>query len=238
MSQGTIGRKVQDIFIAFQRSRKVWNDLVSDGLTQANALVNVQLQQGYVDHPAYWSPVLAQFEDLKDRFEAKLQRKAQGLASDLEATLTKLNAQYIKMKQQHSQLEHLIEEATETFGERFTYSDPIGATCTLEQLWIHFQRVFNMYSEQWLVNQDIVDQILVYTKKESLSDHPPSHSTTGIISSAASNVPPGVAAKQGMVQRQDKDKAMILLSAWLNQPHLMNGPLADFDDLCKVELEV
>ncbi|KAF9973703.1 hypothetical protein BGZ73_003036 [Actinomortierella ambigua] len=230
MSQGTIGRKVQDIFIAFQRSRKVWNDLVSDGLTQANVLVNVQLQQGYVDHPAYWAPALSQFEDLKDRFEAKLQRKGEGLASDLEATL---NAQYAKMKQQHSQLEHLIEEATEMFGEQFTYSEPIGATCTLEQLWIHFQRVFNMYTEQWLVNQDVVAQILMYTKKESKQVQ----GSCDNISSASSEVPSEVAAKQGIIQRQDKDKAMILLSAWLNQPHLMNGPLADFDDLCKVELD-
>ncbi|KAG0241181.1 hypothetical protein BGW41_006174 [Actinomortierella wolfii] len=235
MSQSTIVRKVQDIFTAFQRSRKVWNDLVSDGLTQANALVNVQLQQGYVDHQAYWAPALSQFEDLKDRFEAKLQCKAEKLSSDMEVTLSKLNAQYAKMKQQYSQLEHLIEEATEMFGEKFTYTDPISATCTLEQLWTHFQRVFHMYTEQWLVNQDIAAQILSFSKDMANQNNPTNISST---TTASSSIPSETAAKQGMVRRQDKDQAMILLSAWLNQPHLKNGPLAEFDDLCKVELEV
>lgn len=46
MSKATVERKVIGILYDFQKARKVWGDLVSDGLTQANALVNVQLQQG------------------------------------------------------------------------------------------------------------------------------------------------------------------------------------------------
>jgi len=46
MSKATVERKVTGILYDFQKARKVWGDLVSDGLTQANALVNVQLQQG------------------------------------------------------------------------------------------------------------------------------------------------------------------------------------------------
>jgi len=48
MSKASFERKAIGILYDFQKSRKVWGDLVSDGLTQANALVNVQLQQGYV----------------------------------------------------------------------------------------------------------------------------------------------------------------------------------------------
>ena len=46
MSKAAIERRAITILYDFQKARKVWGDLVSDGLTQANALVNVQLQQG------------------------------------------------------------------------------------------------------------------------------------------------------------------------------------------------
>jgi len=44
----------------------------------------------YVDSAGYWPPALEQFVDLKDRFESKLQKKADALAVDFEATFAKM----------------------------------------------------------------------------------------------------------------------------------------------------
>ncbi|KAF9906116.1 hypothetical protein BX616_000813 [Lobosporangium transversale] len=275
MSKATIERRVITILLDFQRARKVWSDLVSDGLSQANALVNVQLQQGYVDGLGYWPPALDQFLDLKERFESKLQKRAEAMAQDLETTLTKMNAQYAKMKLQTSQFEYLMEEATEMFGEAFTYRDPIGTTCTLEQIWIQLERVFGLYTMQMIMNQDILDQLIASSlhsqpifissattgtktatiaKTEATEASLSSDSSSEEASITGSNT--AIAPKTGgntenpgdscigsefggMLApsvRRDKDQGMVLLSAWLNQPHLKTDVLTTFDEFCQVEL--
>ncbi|KAF9390430.1 hypothetical protein CPB97_009258 [Podila verticillata] len=247
MSKATFERRVVDILYDFQKARKVWNALVGDGLTQANTLVNVQLQQGYVDSAGYWPPALEQFVDLKDRFESKLQKKADALAVDFEATFTKMSAQYSKMKLQTSQFEYLMEEATETFGEVFTYKEPIGTTCTMEQIWIQLERVFGLYSLQIALNREILDALVARNQNldhaKILSGGASSLPSTS--SSSSSSRPAGASSEQeeprisGFNQipvRRDKDQGMILLSAWLNQPHLKTDTLLTFDEFCQVEL--
>ncbi|KAF9435003.1 hypothetical protein BGZ76_007054 [Entomortierella beljakovae] len=247
MSKATIERRATGILHDFQRSRKVWSDLVSDGLTQANALVNVQLQQGYADSPGYWPPALNQFLDLKDRFESKLQKRAEAMAMDLEVTFTKMSAQYSKMKLQTSQFEYLMEEATETFGEAFTYREPLGTTCTLEQIWVQLEHIFGMYTLQINLNREILDQLVL----RSQNQQPLFIASSGITSHNDLSVGFQSKSKEdsnskstsdstlgGMVPpaRRDKDQGMILLSAWLNQPHLKVDSLAVFEEFCKVEL--
>ncbi|KAG0351718.1 hypothetical protein BG005_008782 [Podila minutissima] len=248
MSKATFERRVVGILYDFQKARKVWNDLVGDGLTQANTLVNVQLQQGYVDSAGYWPPALEQFVDLKDRFESKLQKKADALAVDFETTFTKMSAQYSKMKLQTSQFEYLMEEATETFGEAFTYKEPIGTTCTMEQIWIQLERVFGLYSLQIALNREILDALVA--RNQNL-DHAkilsggggrataPSGSTSTELSSTSlpsSEQEPRTSGFNQIPVRRDKDQGMILLSAWLNQPHLKTDTLLAFDEFCQVEL--
>ncbi|KAG0023597.1 hypothetical protein BGZ82_010689 [Podila clonocystis] len=240
MSKATFERRVVGILYDFQKARKVWNDLVGDGLTQANTLVNVQLQQGV----GYWPPALEQFVDLKDRFESKLQKKADALAVDFETTFTKMSAQYSKMKLQTSQFEYLMEEATETFGEAFTYKEPIGTTCTMEQIWIQLERVFGLYSLQITLNREILDTLVA--RNQNL-DHAKILSGGGATTGApsrtthseeaqASEPEPRISGFNQMPVRRDKDQGMILLSAWLNQPHLKTDTLLTFDEFCQVEL--
>ncbi|KAG0056498.1 hypothetical protein BGZ83_004756 [Gryganskiella cystojenkinii] len=259
MSKATVERKVVGILYDFQKSRKVWGDLVSDGLTQANALVNVQLQQGYVDSAAYWPPALSQFTDLKDRFEIKLQKKADALAMDFETTFTKMSAQYSKMKLQTSQFEYLMEEATESFGESFTFKEPLGATCTLEQIWIQLERIFGLYTQQIALNREILDQLVARNQQiqpqfaaaatasisqrnsndikdnKHIQDDGEGSREPGKSNIPGSDLSDGI----GMVVpplRRDKDQGMILLSAWLNQPHLKTNTLLTFDEFCQVEV--
>ncbi|KAG0260396.1 hypothetical protein BG011_001925 [Mortierella polycephala] len=247
MSKATIERRAIGILRDFQRSRKVWGDLVSDGLTQANTLVNVQLQQGYVDSAGYWPPALDRFTDLKDRFESKLQKKADALAFDFETTFTKMSAQYSKMKLQTSQFEYLIEEATETFGEAFTYRDPLGATCTLEQIWVQLERVFSLYTQQIALNREILDQLVARSQQHqpkffsSTSKSIDGKDTKSIPDTEGCISETGRASNHGIMGivppiPRDKDQGMILLSAWLNQPHLKSEALATFDEFCRVEL--
>ncbi|KAF9954967.1 hypothetical protein BGZ70_010399 [Mortierella alpina] len=239
MSKATIERRAVGILYDFQKSRKVWGDLVSDGLTQANALVNVQLQQGYVDSPGYWPPALDQFLDLKDRFESKLQKKADALAMDFEITFSKMSAQYAKMKLQSSQFEYLMEEATETFGELFTYREPLGSTCTLEQIWIQIEIVFGLYTQQIALNREILDQLVA--RNQHL--HPIFTSATKDQSTQRTSTIPSESHEEsnmgsviGVIppKRRDKDQGMILLSAWLNQPHLKPDVLASFDEFLAI----
>ncbi|KAF9431316.1 hypothetical protein BGZ94_000023 [Podila epigama] len=265
MSKATFERRIAGILHDFQKSRKVWKDLVGDGLTQANSLVNVQLQQGYVDSPGYWPPVLDQFIDLKDRFESKLQKKANALAIDFETTFTKMSAQYAKMKLQSSQFEYLMEEATETFGESFTYKEPVGTTCTMEQIWIQFQKVFGLYSLQIVQNREILDQLVARnqnldherilsgsisarsgnTSIHNLTSPSPGLSSTSLTLTTtatekavedSTTTSSHVAGFHQIPPRRDKDQGMILLSAWLNQPHLETEALLTFDDFCAVEI--
>ncbi|KAG0315005.1 hypothetical protein BGZ99_007745 [Dissophora globulifera] len=266
MSKATIERRAIGIFHDFQRARKVWGDLVSDGLSQANALVNVQLQQGYADSPGYWPPALDQFLDLKQRFEDKLRKRAEAIALDLQTTFSKMSAQYSKMKLQASQLEYLMEEATEMFGEAFTFRDPFRATCTLEQIWIELEKVLCLYTRQISLNREIVDQLLsgnlqyrshsvlkafggdaslsqdsqeskmaavsptsIISTNATSSTHMPDQSSSGAFEAdrLTGSIPP---------PRRDKNEGMVLLSAWLNQPHLEAGTIATFDDFLQVEL--
>ncbi|KAG0374167.1 hypothetical protein BGX24_010732 [Mortierella sp. AD032] len=247
MSKASFERKAIGILYDFQKSRKVWGDLVSDGLTQANALVNVQLQQGYVDSAGYWPPALDQFLDLKDRFESKLQKKADALAMDFETTFTKMSAQYSKMKLQTSQFEYLMEEATEAFGEAYTYRDHFGTTCTLEQIWIQLERAFGMYTQQIALNREILDQLVARNQHQQnpafSAPQPPSTSLQQEGSSITEAAAATSLSTQGLnsvgihaPMPRDKDQGMILLSAWLNQPHLKTDALATFDEFCQVEM--
>ncbi|KAI1311599.1 hypothetical protein EDD11_003339 [Mortierella claussenii] len=257
MSKATIERRATAILFDFQKSRKIWGDLVSDGLTQANALVNIQLQQGYVDNPGYWPPALGQFLDLKDRFESKLQKRAEAIAVDLQTTFSKMSAQYSKMKLQTSQFEYLMEEATESFGEAFTYRDPVGTTCTLEQIWIQLENAFSLYTSQVIMNREIMDKLIArnehhepqFLSSVSVSNHPdvPQQTTPGSTETSETEQRVNVGGNSNAIssssldglvptQRRDKDQGMILLSAWLNQPHLKTDVLATFDEFCQVEL--
>ncbi|KAF9903637.1 hypothetical protein EC991_003502 [Linnemannia zychae] len=247
MSKASFERKAIGILYDFQKSRKVWGDLVSDGLTQANALVNVQLQQGYVDSAGYWPPALDQFLDLKDRFENKLKKKADALAMDLETTFTKMSAQYSKMKLQTSQFEYLMEEATEAFGEAYTYRDPFGTTCTLEQIWIQLERAFGLYTQQIALNRDILDQLVARNQHQQnpafSAPQQESHSSSSQEGSSIAGAATTSSSTQGLdsvgilaPMPRDKDQGMILLSAWLNQPHLKADALATFDEFCQVEM--
>ncbi|KAG0283186.1 hypothetical protein BGZ96_012454 [Linnemannia gamsii] len=244
MSKASFERKAIGILYDFQKSRKVWGDLVSDGLTQANALVNVQLQQG----AGYWPPALDQFLDLKDRFESKLQKKADALAMDFETTFTKMNAQYSKMKLQTSQFEYLMEEATEAFGEAYTYRDPFGTTCTLEQIWIQLEKVFGLYTQEIAFNREILDQLVARNQHQQnpafsapssmpqLGGGESSIVGSDVTSCSSSSLVDVGAAGILAPMPRDKDQGMILLSAWLNQPHLKPDALAIFDEFCQVEM--
>ncbi|KAF8947066.1 hypothetical protein BGZ47_010408 [Haplosporangium gracile] len=242
MSKASFERKAIGILYDFQKSRKVWGDLVSDGLTQANALVNVQLQQGYVDSAGYWPPALEQFLDLKDRFESKLQKKADALALDFEATFTKMSAQYSKMKLQTSQFEYLMEEATESFGEAYTYKDPFGTTCTFEQIWIQLEKVFCLYTQQIALNREIMDQLVARNQRQQNPAFSASSQSGGESAIGESDVLQRFGSVDGSdvgilaPMPRDKDQGMILLSAWLNQPHLKSDTLATFDEFCQVEM--
>ncbi|KAG0236836.1 hypothetical protein B0O80DRAFT_492240 [Mortierella sp. GBAus27b] len=242
MSKAAIERKAITILYDFQKARKVWGDLVSDGLTQANALVNVQLQQGYVDSPGYWPPALDSFIDLKDRFESKLRKRAEAIAEDFETTFSKMSAQYSKMKLQTSQFEYLMEEATETFGEAFTYRDPFGATCAMEQIRAQLERVFALYTQQVVLNREILDQLVARNQhKPRFLSNSSGGTEESIMDGSHHDTPGGMDDSHGLVGvippvRRDKDQGMVLLSAWLNQPHLKTDVLATFDELCQIEL--
>ncbi|KAG0203341.1 hypothetical protein BGX33_009159, partial [Mortierella sp. NVP41] len=207
----------------------------------------------YVDGAGYWPPALDQFLDLKERFESKLQKKADALAVDFETTFTKMSAQYSKMKLQTSQFEYLMEEATEAFGEAFTYRDPIGTTCTLEQIWIQLEKVFGLYTQQIALNREILDQLVArnqHQQNPAFSAPPLSRTASiggkGEAGSSVLSEGEGGLMEENAVDSvvrgilapmpKDKDQGMILLSAWLNQPHLKTNTLATFDEFCQVEM--
>jgi len=152
------------------------------------------------------------------------------------------------MKLQTSQFEYLMEEAIESFGEAFVFKEPLGATCTLEQIWIQLESIFGLYTQQITLNREILDELVARNQhshpqfaasstlsslspSSSIRDNPgarPEGETTPSDSSAIGMVVPPV--------RRDKDQGMILLSAWLNQPHLKTDALLTFDEFCQVEL--
>jgi len=140
------------------------------------------------------------------------------------------------MKLQTSQFEYLMEEATETFGEAFTYKEPIGTTCTMEQIWIQLERVFGLYSLQIALNREILDALVARNQNldhaKILSGGASSSPSTG----ALSEQEPRISGFNQIPARRDKDQGMILLSAWLNQPHLKTDTLLTFDEFCQVEL--
>jgi len=156
------------------------------------------------------------------------------------------------MKLQTSQFEYLMEEATETFGEAFTYRDPFGTTCTLEQIRFQLERAFALYTQQIIVNREILDQLVARnqhhqprfisasaTPGQSLSNQPVAGDATA--SGACRDTPDSLDDPHGLGRvippvRIDKDQGMVLLSAWLNQPHLKTDALATFDEFCQIEL--
>ncbi|KAF8984506.1 hypothetical protein BGZ46_007873, partial [Entomortierella lignicola] len=162
-------------------------------------------------------------------------------------------AQYSKMKLQTSQFEYLMEEATETFGEAFTYREPLGTTCSLEQIWIQLQHIFGLYTLQISLNREILDQFVARNQNNRPVFIVSSVATTNEKSSVeAINLTDSTDRSKendgvyevdghslgGMIPpvRRDKDQGMILLSTWLNQPHLTAETLATFDEFCKIEL--
>ena len=148
-----------------------------------------------------------------------------------------------------------MEEATESFGEAFTFKEPLGATCTLEQIWIQLESVFGLYTQQITLNREILDELVArnqhiqpqFAAVTTLKDSPPTPSSSiqhPSTDTAASMRGTGTdtiysTTTMGMVVppvRRDKDQGMILLSAWLNQPHLKTEVLQTFDEFCQVEL--
>lgn len=151
------------------------------------------------------------------------------------------------MKLQTSQFEYLMEEAIESFGEAFVFKEPLGATCTLEQIWIQLESIFGLYTQQITLNREILDEVVARNQHS----HPQFAPSSTLSSSAPSTIPsnpgdppegettPSDPISIGMVVppvRRDKDQGMILLSAWLNQPHLKTDALLTFDEFCQVEL--
>lgn len=135
-----------------------------------------------------------------------------------------------------------MEEATESFGEAYTYRDPFGTTCTLEQIWIQLERVFGLYTQQIALNREILDQLVARNQHQQN----PAFSAPSQLRGESSITGPGSSAGVGSVDGgtvgilapmpRDKDQGMILLSAWLNQPHLKPDTLATFDEFCQVEM--
>ena len=146
------------------------------------------------------------------------------------------------MKLQTSQFEYLMEEATEAFGEAYTYRDPFGTTCTLEQIWIQFERVFGLYTQQIALNREILDQLVARNQHQQNPAFSAPSQPGGESSIAESGTSEGAGSVGGGTvgvlapMPRDKDQGMILLSAWLNQPHLKPDTLATFDELCQVEM--
>lgn len=151
------------------------------------------------------------------------------------------------MKLQTSQFEYLMEEATETFGEAFTYKEPIGTTCTMEQIWIQLERVFGLYSLQIALNREILDALVARNQNldhaKILSGGGGGEAMMGAPSrtihseeALSSEQEPRISGFNQIPVRRDKDQGMILLSAWLNQPHLKSDTLLTFDEFCQVEL--
>jgi hypothetical protein len=152
------------------------------------------------------------------------------------------------MKLQTSQFEYLMEEATEAFGEAYTYRDPFGTTCTLEQIWVQLEKVFGLYTQQIALNREILDQLIARNQhQQNPAFSAPSSMPQpggGESSIVVSDVTSSSSSSQGDVgaagilapMPRDKDQGMILLSAWLNQPHLKPDALVTFDEFCQVEM--
>lgn len=141
-----------------------------------------------------------------------------------------------------------MEEATEAFGEAYTYGDPFGTTCTLEQIWVQLEKVFGLYTQQIALNREILDKLAARNQHQQnpAFSAPSSMPQLGgggssIVGSdvtscsSSSQVDVGAAGILAPMPR-DKDQGMILLSAWLNQPHLKPDALATFDEFCQVEM--
>lgn len=152
------------------------------------------------------------------------------------------------MKLQTSQFEYLMEEATEAFGEAYTYRDPFGTTCTLEQIWIQLEKVFGLYTQEIAFNREILDQLVARNQHQQnpafsapssmpqLGGGESSIVGSDVTSCSSSSLVDVGAAGILAPMPRDKDQGMILLSAWLNQPHLKPDALAIFDEFCQVEM--
>lgn len=135
-----------------------------------------------------------------------------------------------------------MEEATESFGEAYTYRDPFGTTCTLEQIWIQLERVFALYTQQIALNREILNQLVARNQHQQNPAFSASSQPGGESSISGSGASEGAGSVDGGTvgilapMPRDKDQGMILLSAWLNQPHLKPDTLATFDEFCQVEM--
>jgi hypothetical protein len=145
------------------------------------------------------------------------------------------------------------------FGEAFTYRDPFGATCTLEQIRIQLERVFALYTQQIILDREILDHLVARNQHHQprfLSDSDSAVATTEQSHGDKKRVnderwywsrPPIRQQQFKMTNmnwvgwyhqyRETRIKEWyILLSAWLNQPHLKTEVLATFNESCQIEL--
>ncbi|CAG8483895.1 7396_t:CDS:2 [Acaulospora colombiana] len=157
LQASTLKRRLKALIVEFERARKTWFELGDDGLTLANSLINLRLQERYhklsskVEFPACCSSVLDDSLDSKEKWDENFENLGEiisNLSQSLHQILEKMASQYTKMKIQIVQVEFLLEEACESLGEEFVYNIPLYSTCTLETFVHHFVGIFNMFTRE------------------------------------------------------------------------------------------
>src|SRR5438067_1728956 len=72
------------------------------------------------------------------------------------------------MKMQILQMESLLEESCESLGEEFTYNTSLFLTCPLETFVNKSLAIFNMYTQELHLKQNIIASIEMINESEKI----------------------------------------------------------------------
>ncbi|CAI2182257.1 262_t:CDS:2, partial [Funneliformis geosporum] len=54
LQPSTIKRRLNPLLNEFKRARQIWSELNENGITTANSLMNIKLQERQIDYSIYW----------------------------------------------------------------------------------------------------------------------------------------------------------------------------------------
>ncbi|CAG8632167.1 3244_t:CDS:2, partial [Funneliformis caledonium] len=132
LQPSTIKRRLNTQLNEFKRARQIWSELNDNGITTANSLMNIKLQERQIDYSLYWKEELDNLPNLEEKNHETENETYKNLLCSLHQIFEKMSLQYTKMKMQTLQMESLLEETCESMGEEFTYNTSLYLTCPLE----------------------------------------------------------------------------------------------------------
>ncbi|KAK9764474.1 hypothetical protein K7432_007975 [Basidiobolus ranarum] len=161
-------RKLLHILESFQKCRKTWDELNIEGLTIANQLVNVKLQERYVDSEDTWLPRLETFSDVRCAYESKMSNLVAQMSDKLNLSLSKLTTQHRRMKAVLSQSESLLNDTYNFYGPKEAYDTITFRTFSLDAMVSLIRKAVLQYTKE-ITQKIMIVSVLATTDDRELA---------------------------------------------------------------------